>query len=96
MISLDGNPTTGYSWTYRQTRDGIVRKVSSEYKTEKSDIVGAGGTFVFVFEGITQGETELTFEYSRSWEKGIKPIETKIYVFKVDSSKRISFTEKKK
>jgi len=96
VISLDGNPTTGYSWTYRQTKEGIVQEVSNEYKTEESALVGSGGTFIFIFEGINQGETELIFEYLRPWEKDIKPIETKTYIFEVDADKNISFTEKKK
>ncbi|MCL2484723.1 MAG: protease inhibitor I42 family protein [Endomicrobia bacterium] len=94
VISLDGNPTTGYSWTYRQTNEGIVREVSSKYESEQSDLMGRGGTFIFVFKGINKGETELIFEYLRPWEEGIKPIETKTYIFKVDANKHISFTQK--
>ncbi|MCL2799141.1 MAG: protease inhibitor I42 family protein [Endomicrobia bacterium] len=96
VISLDGNPTTGYTWTYSQAKDYIVREVSTEYKAKKPSAIGKGGTFFFVFEGINKGETELIFEYLRPWETDAKPIETKNYIFEVDTDKNISFKEKKK
>ena len=95
VISLEGNVTTGYYWSFRQTKDDIVREVSNEYIPKKSDkmIVGSGGDFLFVFEGLKEGETELIFEYARPWEKDIKPIKSKRYIFKVDSNKKISYSE---
>jgi flavodoxin len=93
LVSLDGNPTTGYSWEYRQSKDGVVREVSKKYEPQKTSLAGSGGVFTFVFEGISQGETELTFEYLRPWEKNVKPAQTKKYIFKVSPNKSVSFYE---
>lgn len=64
-VSLEGNPTTGYTWQ---------ASVESRYLTivrqtfePASDSVGAGGRQVFQFQAKTAGATEISFEYRRPW-----------------------------
>jgi predicted secreted protein len=92
VIELDGNRTTGYSWTYTMEPDNIAREVSSEYKDASgtADRVGAGGVFQFAFEGIKQGAAELRFSYARPWESGIEPVKTTVYTLTVDKHGRIN------
>ena len=86
-IELEGNPTTGYTWTYTMTPGGIVKEVSSTYEEDNSageDMAGVGGKFIFVFEGENAGNTTLNFEYKREWEEEA-PIETATYELSVDN-----------
>lgn len=92
-ISLEGNPTTGYAWTYTMDPEGIVKEVKNDYtsSTKDKDVVGAGGTFLFVFEGVSAGEVKLTFEYKRSWETE-PAIQTAEYVLAVDAEGYVTCT----
>jgi len=73
-IELHSNPTTGYFWYFEGLLDlRYVKMVSEEYIEPTSDLVGAGGKQVFVFETQkTLGLTTLNFAYYRIWE-GIQP-----------------------
>jgi predicted secreted protein len=92
VIELEGNRTTGYSWTYTIEPEGIVEEVSLEYRDSHgtSDRAGAGGVFAFTFEGIKPGSAELFFSYVRPWESGIEPAKTKSYKLTVDDSGKIT------
>jgi predicted secreted protein len=94
-VELDGNRSTGYSWTYTMEPDGIVQEVSSEYRTASgtANRAGAGGVFVFTFEGINPGSAELHFSYVRPWESGVDPAKTKYYKLTVDESGKITSSD---
>jgi inhibitor of cysteine peptidase len=83
-IELEGNPTTGYSWTYTAGTEGIVKEISADYikKETAPGVIGSGGVFVFVFEGLAPGETELRFVYSRPWDS-VEPAREAIYLVRV-------------
>jgi inhibitor of cysteine peptidase len=89
-IELEGNPTTGYSWTYTAGTEGIVKEISADYikKETAPGIVGSGGMFVFLFEGLAPGETELRFVYSRPWDAA-NPAREAIYLVRVDADRKI-------
>lgn len=95
VIELDGNRTTGYSWTYTMEPDGIVQEVSQEYRTASGNAsrAGAGGIFVFTFEGIMPGSVELCFSYLRPWESGVDPAKTKYYKLTVDEAGKIALSD---
>ncbi len=73
-VELSSNPTTGYYWYFEGLLDlRYVKMVSEEYVEPASNLVGAGGKQVFVFETQkTLGLTTLNFAYYRIWE-GIQP-----------------------
>jgi len=89
-ISLDGNPTTGYEWSYQIADMSILSCLSDQYTADNQDTntVGTGGIYKFIFEGQKEGTTTILFKYGRSWED--EPIEVKKYVIKVDSDKRVT------
>lgn len=81
-IEIEGNPTTGYSWTY-QLGDSSLVKIDEEivYKG-KEGMVGAPSTFTYKLSSLKPGQTSLRFEYKRSWEDG-PAAETLLYQVKV-------------
>ena len=93
-VELEGNPTTGFSWVYAMSREGVLREVSSEYVADRADkgVVGSGGKFVFTFKAAAAGETDLVFSYLRVWEKETPAGKTVIYRASVDSGKNIKLT----
>ncbi|MBQ3080504.1 MAG: protease inhibitor I42 family protein [Clostridia bacterium] len=61
---LNGNPTTGYTWT-ASVEDEDTVSVLMDYHAE-SDLLGAGGTYWFRFDGIQEGFSEITLSYART------------------------------
>ena len=66
-ISLDSNPTTGYSWSAEVDPDFLKVK-DDTYKSE-SNLLGAGGVQTIEFEALKTGQTKITMKYMRPWEK---------------------------
>lgn len=76
VISLPGNPSTGYSWQMVDPEGAIVEQVGEpEFKAE-SDLMGAPGTITLRFEAVEAGEMALTLAYQRPWEADVEPLET--------------------
>lgn len=79
-IKLSSNATTGYSWNVDDVYDKtIITKISSVYKAPNTDLTGAPGEEWWVFRGTSTGTTSLTFNYARSWETGVSPINSKTF-----------------
>jgi inhibitor of cysteine peptidase len=76
-VTLEGNPTTGYSWEVAEPLDEqVLRQVGeAEFKAE-SEALGAGGVQILRFEAVNAGQTTLNLVYHRSWEEGVEPLET--------------------
>lgn len=86
-IKLDGNPTTGYSWSVTKI-DGVAIKQSgeAEYQQKNNDgRVGGGGTFTFKFTAEQVGQTTLNLGYARPWEK-VDPIQSFTLTVKVQAA----------
>ena len=94
-IELEGNPTTGYTWVYAMSPEGVVREVSNKYIADRTNDgrVGSGGKFVFTFEAVAEGDAGLTFSYLRLWEEGIAPIKTVNYRATVDDKNSLTLTQ---
>ncbi|MFQ5813019.1 MAG: protease inhibitor I42 family protein [Anaerolineae bacterium] len=77
VVTLEGNPTTGYSWELAEPLDEQVLRQAGEpeFKAE-SDALGAGGVQVLRFEAVNAGKTTLKLVYHRPWEKDVEPLET--------------------
>ncbi len=67
-IKLEGNATTGYSWMVKDYNEKVLKLTINDYNTTSGNI-GAPGIFVFGFEAIAPGESEVLLEYVRPWEK---------------------------
>lgn len=80
FVTLESNPTTGYSWQVAEIDKAVLRQVgNSEYKSSASGnppVVGAGGAETFRFETVSAGNSTLKLVYRRPWEKDVPPIKT--------------------
>ena len=66
-VSLESNPTTGYSWELGPLPDGL-QLASSDFEEPGGSLVGAAGTQVFVFDMVGPGGGILRFEYVRVFD----------------------------
>ena len=79
VVTLDSNPTTGYSWAVADVDKAVLRQVGDAvYQSPNSNpnVVGAGGAQTYRFEAASAGATTLKLAYRRSWETGVAPIKT--------------------
>lgn len=75
-VSLEGNPTTGYTWGITQVDASILESQGEAEYDSDSNLIGAGGVFTFKFTAVAAGTTNLELAYFRSFEQGVPPIET--------------------
>jgi inhibitor of cysteine peptidase len=73
-ISLEANPTAGYSWEARYDADFLTlkeRKVEpvASGGSESALRPGSSGKAVFTFIPIKTGQTTIKMIYQRAWEK---------------------------
>lgn len=67
-LMLEGNPTTGYNWTY-DIEDPTLVDIIEEYITNcEENVVGCGGTYTYTITGLKNGKTNIKFNYKREWE----------------------------
>jgi inhibitor of cysteine peptidase len=76
QVSLEGNPTTGYTWEVGEAGTGVIAQVGEmEYQSDSS-AVGAGGLMTFRFHAAEAGQTKLRLVYHRPFEKDTPPLKT--------------------
>ena len=76
-VHLSSNATTGYRWRpMGPLNEHIVKLVRSEYVPFEGGGLGAGGEELWTFLAVAPGETEITMEYVRPWEKSQSPVKT--------------------
>lgn len=84
-ISLESNPTTGYSWQLAKPLDEkIVKLESSKYTPLATDRVGAGGVEKWTFRAVKKGTIRVSLKYVRPWEKDKPPVEEKTFLIRID------------
>lgn len=77
-VTLESNPTTGYSWQVVQLDQTVLSADGEpEYKQDSGSegVAGAGGTQTFRFKAMNSGKTSLELGYMRPWES-VQPVET--------------------
>lgn len=67
-ISLESNPTTGYSWTADFDETILKLKEDKYYSNSKPGLIGGGGRQLFTFEALLPKYAQLTMNYQRPWE----------------------------
>lgn len=83
-ITLRGNETTGYVWQMTKgTNSKIVKKISDKYMPDNTGLVGSGGDHVWTYKAVAAGETTITLNYLRPWQKPVVPTKTLKYKIKV-------------
>lgn len=68
VITLEENPSTGYSWHYTISNKEIVALESDDVKEREENVVGAPILHTWKFKCIEKGNTEINFQYYREWE----------------------------
>lgn len=76
-IELESNPTTGYEWKMTTRPDAaILGLTTDEFVAPQSSATGAPGMHVFRFKALKAGNTNMVFQYARSWETEEPPAQT--------------------
>lgn len=84
-ISLRSNPTTGYQWSMLPLQPNSTVSIDKgTFVRPQSNLAGAPGWTVYNAKVNDQGLTTLTFQYARSFEKGVPPIRTFVVVLRCD------------
>ncbi|MGZ6942896.1 MAG: protease inhibitor I42 family protein [Acidimicrobiia bacterium] len=83
VVRLASNPTTGYSWSVKNTGAG-VKFVSSSYEAPKNNAAGAPGQQLLTFTPTKTGTWKVGLKYERPFAPG-EP--GKSLTFSVDASK---------
>jgi inhibitor of cysteine peptidase len=68
-VTLDSNPSTGYSWQSVGFDHSVVNLISSEFKRGDRRMPGGGGKQIWTFKAVGAGSTTISFRYVRPWEK---------------------------
>ncbi len=81
IVRLDGNPSTGYTWTRVAPSDAAIAASPLEIVEEDAwtfpgggHLAGEAGVCVFRYEVVRAGTVTLAYKYARSWET--EPIQT--------------------
>jgi inhibitor of cysteine peptidase len=92
IIVLESNPTTGYQWQLAEPLDETkLLLVSSEFRkkkgkatgSEQGEAVGVPGEELWTFLAVGEGETEITLEYLRPWERDTEPARSETFIVEI-------------
>jgi len=76
-ITLDSNPSTGYSWQLSTMKRGILQQQGEpQYTPPAQPLPGAGGQHTFQFAAVGAGHTTLTLVYKQPFDRKAAPAET--------------------
>jgi predicted secreted protein len=79
-IALNLNATTGYTWEFEQPlNEKLISYAGKVYLPPEDALPGAGGKELWNFVADKSGSMEISFKYTRPWEKGIKPASKKTF-----------------
>ena len=76
LVTLPGNPTTGYEWVLDSAPSAEVTVSKPTYAADPGCVfpcVGGGGAYTFAITAATPGSTTLHFVYRRAWETAAPP-----------------------
>jgi len=70
-LRLESNPSTGYVWQVRSLDKDVLIQVGSEFEPPAQGVkaIGAPGTQVLRFLGVSEGTTALDLVYLRPWQR---------------------------
>ena len=83
VITLQSNPSTGYSWSYSVDNEGMVTETSHSYSSSDPELFGSDGAEEWHFQGLKEGNASITFVYSRNWDNS--EVKTKTFTYYIDS-----------
>ncbi len=75
-ITLEGNPTTGYTWEVApEGSGGLAQQGEPSFKADSSAL-GSGGMMTLQFKAAQAGTTTLKLIYHRTFEPNVPPLQT--------------------
>jgi inhibitor of cysteine peptidase len=75
-ISLEGNPTTGYTWEVAPGGSGVLAQQGEPTFKPDSNAIGSGGMVTLQFKAAQAGTTNLKLIYHRTFEPNVAPLNT--------------------
>ncbi|MGB3458808.1 MAG: lamin tail domain-containing protein [Halobacteriota archaeon] len=77
VITLEGNPTTGYTWEVTEPLDELVlEQIGGIVDVPESNLIGAGGVQIATFEVVGAGNATIKMVYHQPWETEVEPVDT--------------------
>jgi inhibitor of cysteine peptidase len=77
IITLDGNPSTGYTWETKDLDKTMFLQVGeTNFTSSNPNLVGSGGTQTLTIRTLKTGTATLTLVYHRPGETGVAPAHT--------------------
>ncbi|MBC8262651.1 MAG: protease inhibitor I42 family protein, partial [Anaerolineales bacterium] len=73
VISLESNPSTGYSWQVAEMNQDLLHQVGETEFEQMSPLLGAPEKQILRFKAVGAGQSTLKLFYHRPWEKGVEP-----------------------
>jgi len=77
-IELTGNSSAGYSWKVVKIDTNVIKQIGKPGYVPSDDRTGSAGTYIFRFQTVDYGETELVLTYSRTGQPPAKTFRMKI------------------
>lgn len=94
-ITLEENPTTGYSWVSVIKGSAVEADRDSYYPKENADRkAGTGGVHSFIYVGQHGGSAQILLTYGQQWEGGLKD-RTLVFDVTVDAQGDITKAEQR-
>jgi len=78
-ISLESNPSTGYSWFATSSDQAVIMQMGEpelQQTASSTPIVGAPEMATLFFQAVKAGTATITLDYKRGWEQDVKPEKT--------------------
>ncbi len=75
-ITLEGNPTTGYTWEVVPGGSGVLEQQGEPAFKADSSALGSGGMMTLQFKATQTGTTALKLIYHRTFEPNVAPLQT--------------------
>ena len=76
IVELEGNPTTGFSWTMADLESDVLKAEGEPEFSADPGMVGGSGTFTFTFAAARSGTMLLKLLYHQAWDKETPPAKT--------------------
>jgi len=73
VISLESNPSTGYSWQVAEMNQDTLHQLGETEFEQVSPLLGAPEKQTLRFKAVGAGQSTLKLVYRRPWEKGVEP-----------------------
>ncbi len=76
QVSLEGNPTTGYTWEWVAPEQPLLSQAGEPEFLPATDSLGSGGLIRLAFKAEVAGSQILKLIYHRTFEKDTPPLNT--------------------